>query len=411
MVVINYLNMNTTTRLGFNCLILLGGVVALYLGQTILIPTIIALLLAAMLWPATVWLHQRLRFPWGISCMIVVTGLVLLNLAIMAGFFMAIPKLLQTLPPAKDWEQQKDLYQKFRAQLEKISPIELDDTLLPKDPQDPDEIRAIHWITKSMEETIPKALLYIAKYTGNYFWQWILIMFILLFLLLEGRMLIRRVVAIFGPSPEVQTKARQVLSDMARQVRTYLVWRTVINIGVALFVGVVYSWANLSQAWTWAVITAVLFYIPYLGPIIAGIPPVIDAFISNEYPMVAVGIMLFYLVVTILEGYAIFPVVMGWSMEMNATTVMLACLFWELVWGIVGLFLAMPLMAAIKAICYHVPGWRPWANLMSISELEPETVALEASRPELVLEEGNSSGITQAPVPGRGADISSVKSR
>src|ERR1700731_5306626 len=61
---------------------------------------------------------------------------------------------------------------------------------------------------------------------------------------------------------------------------------------------------------------------------------------------------------------------MGRSMELNATTVMLACLFWELVWGLPGLFLAMPLMAAIKAICAHVPGWRPWANLMSSSEAD-----------------------------------------
>jgi len=47
-------------------------------------------------------------------------------------------------------------------------------------------------------------------------------------------------------------------------------------------------------------------------------------------------------------------------------------------------------MAAIKAICYHVPGWRPWANLMSISELEPESVGLDPSRPELILD--NRSG-------------------
>jgi hypothetical protein len=51
-------------------------------------------------------------------------------------------------------------------------------------------------------------------------------------------------------------------------------------------------------------------------------------------------------------------------MDLNATTVMLACLYWELVWGWTGLFLAMPLMAAVKTVCYHVPGWRPWANLM-----------------------------------------------
>ena len=78
----------------------------------------------------------------------------------------------------------------------------------------------------------------------------------------------------------------------------------------------------------------------------------------------AVFIVCFYTVFVGIEGYVIVPVVMGRSMEMNATTVMLACLFWELVWGPAGLFLAMPLMAAAKTICTHVPEWRPWANLM-----------------------------------------------
>jgi predicted PurR-regulated permease PerM len=323
---------------------------------------------------------------------------------------LAIPKMLQTLPRADDTKQQLDLYKTFRARLEKISPVELDDSMLPRDPKETDEIRAFHYITESLEKSVPQVLISIARYGSNYLWQWILIMFILFFMLLEGRMLIRRVVEIFGPSPEVQTKARQVLSDMARQVRTYLVWRTIINIGVALFVGMVYRWAHLSQAWTWAVVTAVLFYIPYLGPIIAGIPPVLDAFISNEHPMVAVGIILFYLVVTIFEGYVIFPIVMGRNMEINATTVMLACLFWELVWGIVGLFLAMPLMAGIKAICYHVPGWRPWANLMSITELEPESAGLDPSRPELILDDGGSAAVTGTAKAVRSSDIPSMKS-
>jgi hypothetical protein len=48
--------------------------------------------------------------------------------------------------------------------------------------------------------------------------------------------------------------------------------------------------------------------------------------------------------------------------------VMIACLFWEAVWGPTGLFLAMPIMAGIKAILYHVPEWRPWATLMSTTE-------------------------------------------
>jgi predicted PurR-regulated permease PerM len=380
------LNLNAASRVGLNSLFLLGGVVALYLGRTILIPTIIALLLAAMLWPACIWLHQRLRFRWTVACLTVTVGLVLLNLLITAAFVFSIPKLLQTLPRKDD--DQLRMYNKFRSRLEKISPFELDETLLPRNPKNTDKIRAFQYITEAVQEFVQQNLWRIAMYGTSYLWQWILIMFILLFLLLEGRMLIRRVVEIFGPSTEVQTKARQVLSDMARQVRTYLVWRTIVNMGMALFVGIVYRWAGLSQPWTWAILTAILFYIPYLGPIIAGIFPVLDAFVSSQSPMVAVGIFLFYLVLSILEGYLIVPVVMGRPMELNATTVMLACLFWELVWGMVGLFLAMPLMAALKAICYHVPGWRPWANLMSLTEEDPEPdkpVLLEPSRPELML--------------------------
>ena len=84
-----------------------------------------------------------------------------------------------------------------------------------------------------------------------------------------------------------------------------------------------------------------------------------------------------------MEGYLLVPVVMGRNMDLNATTVMLACLFWDLVWGTPGLFLAMPLMAAIRAICFHVPGWRPWANLMSIAHEEPQPVILKtATAPE-----------------------------
>jgi hypothetical protein len=57
---------------------------------------------------------------------------------------------------------------------------------------------------------------------------------------------------------------------------------------------------------------------------------------------------------------------------MNATTVLLGCLFWGLVWGYIGLFLAMPLMGGIKAICQSVPGWEPWGNLMGMEAFKQE---------------------------------------
>ena len=70
--------------------------------------------------------------------------------------------------------------------------------------------------------------------------------------------------------------------------------RTVINFAMAIIFGIVYHLMGLAHPWTWALITAVLLYVPYLGPILAGIPPTLDAFVSCESPWMAVGLLVFY---------------------------------------------------------------------------------------------------------------------
>jgi predicted PurR-regulated permease PerM len=374
--VINELNLGPAMRWGLGVLSLLAGALALYLGQTIFIPLVIALLLAAMLWPAVRWMHQGLGCSWGFSCLIMVLALVVLNLLVTLGLALAIPKFLQGIP--QNYDARIKAYERLREQLKDISPMLLDESIFPKDPE---ESGLFKYVQRTLEGPyIPDALLKTLYYGNIWLWEWVLIMFLLLFLLWEGPMLTRRFVEIFGPSPEVQAHVGRALGDMALQVRVYLVWRTIINFGLALIVGTVYQWAGLSQSWTWAILTAILCYIPYLGPIAAGIPPVIDAFVTLS-PWHALAIVAFYLVIITLEGYLVFPVVMGRSMELNATTVILACLFWELIWGLPGLFLAMPLMAGIKAICANVPDWQVWANLMSnrgAESAQPEASPAEA---------------------------------
>jgi len=68
----------------------------------------------------------------------------------------------------------------------------------------------------------------------------------------------------------------------------------------------------------WAILLAILNYVPYLGPIVAGLPPFVDAFLSTS-PAGAVIVTIFYAAVILLEGYLIVPLVMGRSMDLNAT--------------------------------------------------------------------------------------------
>jgi AI-2 transport protein TqsA len=358
------------TRWGLNALGFLGAVVIFRLGESIFIPVVISILLAALLWPAVRWLNQKLRLPWSAACLLVVLGVVVLNLGITLGFALSMGRMLQSLPRPNDPKSTQEYYEKVRIQIQKISPVPLDPILLPPEAE---KSRVFEYIQQSFERGtyVVEALLKMLLYFNLWLWQWILIMFVLLFLLLEGRMLTQRLVELLGPSKEAQALAVAALADMAHQVRAYLWSRTLVNILLGCVVGVFYYFIGLNQPVTWGLLTAILCYVPYIGPIIAGIFPLMDGFLTLDNPINTLWILVFYLAIVTLEGYVIVPVVMGRSMEMNATTVMLACLFWELVWGAPGLFLAMPVMAAIKAALYHMPGMRPWANLMSSTEPDP----------------------------------------
>ena len=397
------ITLTAATRIGLNLLIMLGAIVALRLGESILIPLVIAVLLATILWSSANRLNTFYHLPWPIACMVSVAVLVLVNLVVVGGFVAAIPRLVQDLA---DPVQQQKVYHDFRERVKRVSPVPLDEQTFPPVANDS---QFFNYITQTVRNYVPEALLRAGGLVSNWLWQFVLIMFILLFLLLEGRMLTRRVTEIFGPSPEVQAKVVETMTQMTDAVRSYIVWRTVVNIGMGVVAGVVYQEVfGLRQSWTWALFTMVLCYIPYLGPIIAGIPPMLDAFVYVS-PLAALGVVFFFTALVTVEGYLIVPLVMGRNMDLNATTVMLACLFWELVWGIPGLFLAMPLMAALKTVCDHVPGWKPWANLMSAREpglppaasVAPTVLATPATveDPEqtVVMEQPDGNGAVEVP--------------
>jgi predicted PurR-regulated permease PerM len=386
-------SLHSSTRLGLNIFLLLAGVVALRLAESVIIPLLIALLLASVLGPAAAWLHNVLKIRWSIACLVVIFGLLLFNGLLTLVFVLMASRLAQQFPSPHDDEQIIKLYKNVRDRVEAISPVPLDEELFPPNPQRATDVRVLQYLA----EAAPGMTREVVRYLSSWLWQWILIIFILLFLLLEGRMLARRVVAIFGPSAEVQARAGEVLRAMAEQVRRYVIVRTIINFGLALIMGVIYQLLGLSQGWTWAFALAILNYIPYLGPLIAGAPPFMDAFLSpTAGPVSAIIVTIFYTIMIVVEGYLIVPLLMGRSMDLNATTVMLACLFWELVWGLTGLFLAMPIMAALKAILQQIPEGQPWADLMSTSDEIPKPVVIP---PDL----GNGAsgnGLADAPAAG-----------
>lgn len=372
---------STAGRIGLGVGLFLAGSIALRLGETVIVPILVSLLLATVLGPVAWWLYDRLKVRWSLACIVVVVLMIVANVMIASVFSASVMRLVNQL---SDEPKVIRVWINFRAQLQNVVPIELDEEIFPKNPQALNEIPVFRYLADATPYMLGRA----ARYATDWSWHVIIILFITFFVLLEGRLLARRAAAIFGPSAEVQAHATEVLIEMAKQVRNYLVWRTIINLGLMVVMGLVYQAVGLSQAWTWAILLAILNYIPYFGPVLASIPPFLDAFIFNG-PTEAIIVTIAFWVVVVLEGYLVVPLLMGRNMDLNATTVMVACLFWELVWpGMTGLFLAMPIMAGIKAILHHVPEWRVWGDLMSSTEPEEKAFVAEAEMPTVDIKPG-----------------------
>src|SRR4029453_6780894 len=115
----------------------------------------------------------------------------------------------------------------------------LDDKYFPEDPSKSELFTVVQQTLSG--PYLAEALLKIVGYLSNWLWQFVLILFILLFLLMEGRMLTRRFTEIFGPTREAQSKVVDAMTEMTQAVRAYLVWRPVINIGLGVMVGAAYQ--------------------------------------------------------------------------------------------------------------------------------------------------------------------------
>src|SRR6516162_7893578 len=117
---INQFDLGPAMRWGLGVVVLLAGAFALYLAKVIFVPTVIALLLAAMLWPAVVWMHRALRFSWTFSCLLMVGFLVILNLFVSIGFGVSITKMLQDIPRPDNIEGQEKVYINVRESLQQV---------------------------------------------------------------------------------------------------------------------------------------------------------------------------------------------------------------------------------------------------------------------------------------------------
>ena len=201
--------------------------------------------------------------------------------------------------------------------------------------------------------------------------QGFIVLVLVIFLLVESPMLTNKVIRFFAQTTGEVEKAGAMLTAVTRKIRDYLVARTLINLGLGLVVAMGLWCLNVHFALILGLFAALTNFIPYIGQIIGGALPTAIAMGQTGSIGDALLVAAMYLAVVGIEGYVVTPLVMGRSLDLNGTTVLIACLFWGYLWGLIGLILAMPITVSLKLVFQTVPELNRWAELMSLDWQSP----------------------------------------
>lgn len=118
-------------------------------------------------------------------------------------------------------------------------------------------------------------------------------------------------------------------------------------------------------------LAGVCVLVPYVGVIFSTTPALIVAFLTTDEPAVALKVLVFYSVVQFLEGNVLTPFIVGNRVRLHPLAVMVAFLFWGVLWGVPGAILAVPLTATIKVVAERFDRFAGWAALLGERTPDP----------------------------------------
>ncbi|MDQ6625019.1 MAG: AI-2E family transporter [Verrucomicrobiota bacterium] len=192
----------------------------------------------------------------------------------------------------------------------------------------------------------------------------VLLLILLYFLLAYDAIFLGKVLKLM-PTLEDKKRALSIAHQIESHVSRYLLTITLINIGLGIVVGTAVGLLGLNNPVMWGVLVAVLNFVPYLGALTGIACMTIGAVLSYDSLGYAMLFPATYLFIATIEGNFVTPYVMGRSLTLNPVIILLSLTFWGWMWGIAGVILAVPILAAFKIFCAHIEEMEPVAEFLS----------------------------------------------
>lgn len=186
------------------------------------------------------------------------------------------------------------------------------------------------------------------------------------FLLIDAANTSEKVDSEIGKQSELHLR----ISKFSKKLVKFIVIRAEINLITGITIALLLFIGGIDYAILWGVLIFLLSYIPYIGLVIASVPPIMLALFKYG-PLGALAVILIIVAVDALAENVLFPSLMGKGLQLSPAFLFLALLYWNFVFGLAGVLLSIPLTIVLKIILESFEETKWLARLMGpIEETE-----------------------------------------
>lgn len=319
-------------------------VVALYVAQSFFIPIVLAVLAALLLTPVVRVLNSKVKLPRSLASAIVV-------LLLIGGLGLSIDNLAK---PVSEWAER--LPNEFRQLEQKLLPIKSSIETVKETTETLEEITTVSKSSKATAEQVvvsqPNIWIQLLSNTQELLIGSLTFVVLLYFLLAFGEELLKLISTYFF-NRENRRRFITLGIEIRQKVSRYLLLITAINFILGICVGLALWALGMPNPIIWGVSAMLLNYIPYVGPTVnLAIISLISFITFDELSQIVLAPLAVFCL-NILEGQVLQPLFVGKMFTINPVLVFLSILAWGWLWGVAGVFIAVPILMMVKIFLDH----------------------------------------------------------
>ncbi len=327
-----------------------------HIGQTIIVPLILGSLFSLLLVPVCNWLESKLNFHRTLAAIVAL----LLFFGLVGGLFTMLGSQLSMLKD--DWpafeKQIMDGFQLAQIWVHKTYGVA--------------QSEQMEYLTNTVSKSVSQgtAIVGIALLSLSSLLILLVFTFLYAFFILIYRGHIVRFLLLVN-----RTEHHMIVMDIVQQiqyvVKKYLIGLVLQMLIVAVLTFIALSIIGVKYSLMLAIITGVFNVLPYIGIVVAMLIIALITFATSSITHVFL-VILALIVIHLMDSNYVVPKIVGSKVKVNSLFAMMAIIVGEMLWGISGMFLAIPILAICKILFDRVRDLKAWGFLLGEEEKNNE---------------------------------------